>query len=32
MTPNDTDDFDDALSLDPGFADRFERDEARPPC
>lgn len=32
MTPNDIDDFDDALSLDPGFADRFERDEARPPC
>ncbi|MHA3792890.1 thiamine phosphate synthase [Rhizorhabdus wittichii] len=29
---NDIDDFDDALSLDPGFADRFERDEGRPPC
>jgi len=29
------DDFDnggDPLSLDPGFADRFERDESRPPC
>ena len=28
-----TDDFtDDDLSLDPGFADRFERDGGRPPC
>ena len=28
-----TDDFtDDDLSLDPGFADRFERDAGRPPC
>ncbi|ATE63446.1 thiamine phosphate synthase [Rhizorhabdus dicambivorans] len=28
-----TDDFDDDdLTLDPGFADRFERDDRRPPC
>ena len=27
-----TDDFDDDLRLDPGFADRFERDDRRPPC
>jgi thiamine-phosphate pyrophosphorylase len=27
-----TDDFDDELRLDPGFADRFERDDSRPPC
>lgn len=26
------DDEDDALSLDPNFAERFERDERRPPC
>ncbi|QJU58830.1 thiamine phosphate synthase [Sphingomonas sp. AP4-R1] len=26
------DDEDDALALDPGFADRFERDERRPAC
>jgi thiamine-phosphate pyrophosphorylase len=25
-------DDDDALALDPGFADRFERDASRPPC
>ncbi|PZU09714.1 thiamine phosphate synthase [Sphingomonas sp.] len=25
-------DDDDALALDPGFADRFERDTSRPPC
>ena len=33
MRMNDSTDFDDdALALDPGFADRFERDEKRPPC
>lgn len=33
MTTNDIDDFDeDELRLDPAFADRFERDDSRPPC
>ena len=27
-----SDDFDDELRLDPGFADRFERDEKKPAC
>ena len=27
-----TDFTDDELALDPGFADRFERDERRPAC
>ncbi|KQX21641.1 MULTISPECIES: thiamine phosphate synthase [unclassified Sphingomonas] len=32
MNPNDFDDDSESLALDPGFADRFERDEKRGPC